>query len=221
MLEPRPSPQSQATSRASRPGKDRKPLQVVVGLYNQCLAEALCRFLRNEDPNLLVSQVTEPSLPDSAQIYLTDLPTLASGRHPRCPDARIIVIDEGLDLYQQQSVFRHPGVCGLIRHDCSDQLLVKAIRCVAGGELWIDGETVKQLLSQQPAPPQPGSVHLTRKERQITDLVLQGLKNKAIAAEVYLSESTVKVYLSRIFRKFSVKNRCQLIAHLTQPSSLH
>jgi len=198
-----------------------RPLNILVGLYNQCLGDALCGLLRSEDRSLRVHHLVGCHAPGDADIFLTDLPSLEAHAHRNCPNAKIIVIDEGLDLLQQQMIFQHPGVNGIIQPDCSDQMLIKAIHCVADGELWIDGATVKQLLNSHLPRGQMGSVHLTRKEGQIVDLVLQGLKNKAIASEVFLSESTVKVYLSRVFRKFGVKNRCQLITRLTQTTLLN
>lgn len=201
--------------------QDEAPLSVVVEFYNRCLGEVLSTYLRHADPQLDVCHQGDTGSPAEVQIYLTDLPSLDASRHLRYPNAKIIVIDEGLEPHQQQAVFQHPGVCGLIQRNCSQHLLVKAIRCVAAGELWIDRETIKYLLNHRGHGASPKHVHLTRKEQQIVDLVLQGLKNKAIAEEVFLSESTVKVYLSRVFRKYGVKNRCQLMTLLTRPNGFN
>lgn len=47
-------------------------------------------------------------------------------------------------------------------------------------------------------------VHLTAREKQIGELLGQGFSNKAIAGELFLAESTAKVYVSRLFRKLGV-----------------
>jgi two-component system nitrate/nitrite response regulator NarL len=52
---------------------------------------------------------------------------------------------------------------------------------------------------------------LTTRERQIVLLVAAGLRNKAIADELGLSEGTIKAHLHRIFQKLGIRSRCQLI----------
>lgn len=206
---------SRADPQVSQPS-----FQIIVSLANRCLSEALCRFLRSEDHELQVHQLTDDLSEQVLQILLTDIFSLKAQTHQHCPKARIIVLDEGLDPLQQQKVFEYPSVYGLFQKGSDEQLLIKAIRCVARGEFWIDGATVKSLLNRQRVANLPaGTVHLTRKEGRVLDLVLLGLKNKEIAAEAYLSESTVKVHLSRIYKKFAVENRCQLIAKLTRPET--
>jgi len=46
--------------------------------------------------------------------------------------------------------------------------------------------------------------HLTARESQIGEFLVRGFSNKAIAAELFLAESTVKAYVSRLFRKLGV-----------------
>lgn len=54
------------------------------------------------------------------------------------------------------------------------------------------------------------SVHLTRRESQIDFLIYRGAKNKEIGAALGISEGTVKVYLSRLFRKLGISSRLEL-----------
>ena len=51
---------------------------------------------------------------------------------------------------------------------------------------------------------------MTRRERELVELVRQGLRNRDIAAELGVTEGTVKVYLHAIFDKFHVENRTEL-----------
>jgi len=46
--------------------------------------------------------------------------------------------------------------------------------------------------------------HLTAREKQIREFLVRGFSNKGIAAELFLAESTTKVYVSRLFRKLGV-----------------
>jgi len=79
---------------------------------------------------------------------------------------------------------------------------------VEAGERWVDPEIAERTRQAQEraasAPP------LTRRERELIDLVRQGLRNRDIAAELGVTEGTVKVYLHAIFDKLKVENRTEL-----------
>lgn len=196
---------------------DQARVRVLVNLYNRCLSQALCSLLNQEHHAFEAVAFDEISADFSPQLVLTDLPVLEQQQLPRWPMAKIIIFDEGLTQQQVDEAFRYPNVSGIIKNNCDDQMLLKAIQCVLRDEVWIDSETVKALLKQQRVRDRISTeVHLLNKEKQLVELLLQGLRNKEIAARVYLSESTVKVYLSRIYRKYQVRNRAQLICKLTQ-----
>jgi DNA-binding CsgD family transcriptional regulator len=57
------------------------------------------------------------------------------------------------------------------------------------------------------------TINLTLREGQLVTLLAQGMKNKEIATALYLSEGTVKVYLSRLFQKTGAKDRFELALH--------
>ena len=57
---------------------------------------------------------------------------------------------------------------------------------------------------------------LTRRERELIELVRQGLRNRDIAAELGVTEGTVKVYLHSIFDKLQVENRTELALRAAQ-----
>ena len=82
----------------------------------------------------------------------------------------------------------------------------------AGGQ-WIERELLDRALdlsvSGAAARPDPLS-ELTPKERAVVGLVAQGLRNRAIAEELGLTEGTVKVYLHRIYEKLGVSSRTEL-----------
>jgi two-component system nitrate/nitrite response regulator NarP len=79
---------------------------------------------------------------------------------------------------------------------------------VRKGETWVDPEVadrtrqVKERASQAPS--------LTPRERELIDLVRQGLRNRDIATRLGVTEGTVKVYLHAIFDKIGVDNRTEL-----------
>jgi two-component system, NarL family, nitrate/nitrite response regulator NarL len=97
---------------------------------------------------------------------------------------------------------------GIILKTSDPALLLECIEAVAGAQRWIDPEIsarigeVRQRASELPS--------LTPRERQLVDLVRRGLKNRDIAAELGVTEGTVKVYLHGVFDKVGVANRTEL-----------
>ena len=83
-----------------------------------------------------------------------------------------------------------------------DALLAAVEEVVSGGLCFAKGLMEDMLCHKQ--------VVLTRREQQVTSLVAQGLKNKEIAYSLTLTEGTVKVYLSRLFRKLELNDRLEL-----------
>jgi len=80
------------------------------------------------------------------------------------------------------------------------------LRPLAGGAGVLDVEVLKKLTS----PENPALEQLTARERDIVRLVAQGLSNKEIAAQLFLSEGTVRNNIVTIMEKLDVKNRTQL-----------
>lgn len=97
---------------------------------------------------------------------------------------------------------------GMVLKTSDPSLLLESMDAVVAGEFWIDPEIAERTRQAQAraasAPP------LTRRERELVELVRQGLRNRDIAAELGVTEGTVKVYLHAIFDKFKVENRTEL-----------
>ncbi|MBE9536617.1 MAG: response regulator transcription factor [Proteobacteria bacterium] len=104
---------------------------------------------------------------------------------------------------------------GLILANTPPDLLMKSIRSVARGEVWLDKSTVKNLITGMNAIRKNSkSPMLTKREKEIVALVGKGFKNKEIAQKLYISEPTVKTHLHRVFQKLNVRNRPQLITYV-------
>ena len=95
------------------------------------------------------------------------------------------------------------GVRGILRATLPIELQIKCLRKVAEGQLWIEKTLSDRLLTSNRVP-------LTHRERQLMGLLAQGLKNKEIAYALGVTEGTVKVYLSHLFRKVGASDRLEL-----------
>src|SRR5512140_1290291 len=119
------------------------------------------------------------------------------------------------------------GTSGIVLKQTATELLIKSIRKVHAGEIWLDSHTtaavIRQFVAndevQQPsvqsmpaAPPtrERERSPLSQREREIVALVAQGFKNKEMAEKMFISEQTVKNHLHNIFDKLGVSDRLEL-----------
>lgn len=99
------------------------------------------------------------------------------------------------------------GVDGIVLKTSDPSLLIDALGAVAKGERWID-----EALRDRVAMVSTGGRQraLSDRERELIQLVRQGLKNREIAERLSTTEGTVKAYLHAIFDKVGVENRTEL-----------
>jgi DNA-binding NarL/FixJ family response regulator len=111
------------------------------------------------------------------------------------------------------------GCSGIVLKQTAAELIVKSIRKVHAGEIWLDSHTTAAVMRQFAAPNEPapqGSARprdrspLSQREREIVALVAQGYKNKEMAEKMFISEQTVKNHLHNIFDKLGVSDRLEL-----------
>ena len=105
------------------------------------------------------------------------------------------------------------GARGLVLKGDKPDKLFTAIRMVASGELAFSEDIAQQVLSAMAGKPQKDQTAMRRlsdREKQIAALVARGMKNKDIAAELKISENTVKRHLQSIFSKTGARDRLEL-----------
>lgn len=105
------------------------------------------------------------------------------------------------------------GAMGLVLKESSPEVLLQCVRTVNRGGQWIERETLARAIStldREATAPAPGET-LTPREVEMVKMVAQGLRNKAIAERLSISEGTVKVHLHNIYEKFGVDGRLELL----------
>lgn len=130
-------------------------------------------------------------------------------RAPRC---RVLVLARRSQEDTVVSVLR-AGAAGLVGKERPFATVLAALRAVAAGEVWADRVVTAQVLSQlvTPSRPDPDSAKLlTRREWEVVDGVSRGLRNREIAAELGISEKTVKSHLTNVLAKTRVSGRVAL-----------
>ena len=109
------------------------------------------------------------------------------------------------------------GASGFLDKGVDPDVLLDAIRVVAGGDALLTPKATRALLSSMsddtaPAPVDEGAVsELTGREREVVAMVGRGLSNHEIADALFLSPLTVKTHVSRAMTKLHARDRAQLV----------
>jgi DNA-binding NarL/FixJ family response regulator len=109
------------------------------------------------------------------------------------------------------------GASGFLLKDVPPEQLAAGIRVVAQGEALLAPSITKRLIQEfanaapVPAAPPKGLDELTAREHEVFKLVARGLSNAEIAAELIVSETTVKTHVARVLMKLGLRDRVQAV----------
>ncbi len=122
------------------------------------------------------------------------------------PGCRVVVLTSFADQRRILAAL-DAGASGYILKDAAPDELLAAVRAAASGGAPLDPKAARVLLDRRRAPVADGG--LSPRERQVLDLVADGLANKAIARRLGIAERTVKAHLTSIFQQLGVTDRTQ------------
>ena len=109
------------------------------------------------------------------------------------------------------------GASGFVLKGVPAEDLQRAVRVVADGGAWLDPAVTGRVLAiyRSAAPPRPGRDAgldaLTGREREVLALIGQGKTNTEIAAELVVSEGTVKTHINHLFTKLQLRDRAAAV----------
>jgi DNA-binding NarL/FixJ family response regulator len=146
-------------------------------------------------------------------------------------DARVVMLTTfDMDEYVYDAL--RAGASGFLLKDVPPEHLVDGIRAVANGDALLAPSITRRLVEEfvRSAPPQTkppaGLDQLTSREHEVLLLIARGMSNAEIAAELYVSETTVKTHVARVLMKLGLRDRVQAVvlayeAGLVQPGVSH
>ena len=154
---------------------------------------------------------------DAAAIDNGNLETFKSSMTEETP---ILVLTNSTHSNAEQG-YLEDGVSGIVSKEKSAEALFKAIRQVSTGDLWFERkmmvEAIQNLVREKKTLPEKlfsyNCVALTSREREVLTLICKGMKNKAIADSLFITETTVRHHLTSIFEKLKVNSRLELVVH--------
>ena len=130
-------------------------------------------------------------------------------------DMRIIILTT-FDLDQYVYAALSAGASGFLLKDVSPEHLIAAVRLVRSGDALLAPSITRRLVErfaghQPPAEVSADLSTLTPRELEVLGLIARGLSNAELAAELTLSEATVKTHVARILTKLQLRDRVQVV----------
>ena len=184
------------------------------GPERQLRAKKLDSTMPSDLKNLSVPRATVYVL--DAHVPRPATEALIAGILERFPTARLLVVGE---KFSEPSAFPllRLGVKGLLTYADAREQLRQAVSLVAAGGFWVPRSILSRfvdsiltsvrgrLLSSQAV------FHLSRREQEVLDVLLENLSNKEIADKLHISERTTKFHVSNLLAKFGVRRRVDII----------
>ena len=136
------------------------------------------------------------------------------------PDSKIIIVTGVRDFESHRSAIGH-GAKGLVLKKHAIEQVGRAIHQVYEGDVWFNRtlmweviEGMARVRAVKEADPEAAKIaSLTQREREVIEKVGEGLKNKAIAARLFIAEVTVRHHLTEIYSKLGVSDRLELVIY--------
>jgi DNA-binding NarL/FixJ family response regulator len=177
--------------------------------------EEAVALARRERPDVCLLDIRMPKLDG------LEATRMLAGPHVTNPLRVVVVTTFDLDEYVYGAL--RGGACGFLLKDSGPTLLAEAVRAAAAGDSLVSPSVTVRLLrhvtsaataeQRSPAPvPAPHAEPLTERELDVVRLVALGRTNAEIAAELYVSLSTVKTHLSSVQLKLAARNRVEVAA---------
>jgi DNA-binding NarL/FixJ family response regulator len=108
------------------------------------------------------------------------------------------------------------GASGFLLKNAPPERLVDAVRVVAAGDALLAPSVTRRIIEQFARRPVEAEVHervasLTQREREVLVLLASGKSNSELAAELFVSEGTIKTHLSSLLAKLGLRDRVQAV----------
>jgi len=185
---------------------DTQPDFTVVGTATNG-AEAVS-MTRELEPDLVLMDIRMPSMDG---IEATRRITREGSDRTRV----LVLTTFDLDEYVYDAL--RAGASGFLLKDVTGERMIDAVRIIAAGEALLAPTVTRRLISEFaqrpsiPAEPAPPLDQLTPRETEVLRLLATGLTNAGIAAELVVTEETVKTHVSRILNKLDLRDRTQAV----------
>ena len=199
----------------------RLKVNILLSLKSQVIKDALSELLAKEnDGDVIIKDTMEPgSYGCRPDVIIVDNGNISQEFLAKWPESKFLLLDTGLRQDDVVTLILMYKLQGVIAIDADIVLMKKALKLVNEGQIWIDHKHMKALICKAGITSATNKVtNVSKREHDILDLIVKGKKNKEIASQLFMSEQTVKAHITRIFKKFNVVSRTQLVSQILNAS---
>jgi DNA-binding NarL/FixJ family response regulator len=161
--------------------------------------------------DLMVAQAPDVMVTDISMPELNGV-ELARRAAETCPGVKLLVLTMHEDRAYLQQLLQ-AGVRGYLLKRSAAEELVRAIRAVFTGGVYIDPAVAHKLLSQAPDNATAPAGELSEREEAVLRLTARGFSNKEAAAQLELSVKTVETYRARAAEKLGLRTRAEIVRY--------
>ncbi|AKX57174.1 response regulator transcription factor ErdR [Thiopseudomonas alkaliphila] len=175
------------------------------------IAELEARLAEKSDWDLVLLDLNMPGAHGFSGLVLL------RGQYPQLPVVMVSAQEEAAIMARA----REFGASGFIPKSSPLEEIQQAVKTVLDGDVWWPAQTAANpMLTAEQKAASEGLASLTPQQFRVLTMVCDGLLNKQIAYELNVSEATVKVHVTAIFRKLNVRTRTQAALLLQQMESI-
>jgi DNA-binding NarL/FixJ family response regulator len=177
--------------------ENEEDLEVVIEASN---GKQFLEFLKNYKPDVVLMDI---NMPEMDGIETTKQALI------QFPDLHVLVLSMYSDIEYYNTMIGL-GVKGFILKDIDNDELAGAVRRVYSGGTYFSQELLLQLIKNKP---EDEKIDLTRREKEVLDLICQGFSNQQISDKLYISQRTVERHRSSLLFKTESKNSISLVVY--------
>lgn len=174
-------------------------------------SDELFKLISNKKPDVILICLLEDEL-DNVEV----IPKLLEN----ADDSKVLILMSPNDNLDPTNLLKL-GVAGIVGAEQKEEMLIRAIKQVAEGGVWLNQKIIAQLLG---SGNHSGSNHskdkglfendaLTARETEVIKEIGKGFPNKEISKKLFISEATVRHHLSSIYGKLQVEDRLNLVIY--------
>ena len=128
------------------------------------------------------------------------------------PGVPVVILSKAADRGEAMNLIK-AGAAGVVPKHLNAEALILVLKLVIAGHQYIPSTILESLHDESKPAVEEGPLgKLTVRQRQVLKLLVQGLPNKAIAQSLGIQEVSVKMQLTKIFKKFGASNRTELVS---------